>query len=195
MAMTHRHLSDDRLVEIGLTDTPSGAEQQHLGACGACETRRAGIAHMLDELAVASHEDADAAFPASRLASQQLRILQRIEHEGRPARVIAFPAAPHETPPGVIARTRPASRWIAAAAVAGLLVGIFAGRMGEQGRALGAPEAVTVRSTAPAPGLRAVSATLSDDELLGQIELASETRGGASLRALDDLTPRAWDVR
>lgn len=193
--MTHRHLSDDRLVEIGLSDTPSGSEQQHLGACDPCETRRAGIAHMLDELAVASREDAEAAFPADRLARQQLRILQRIAHEGRPARVIAFPAAPHETPAGVIARTRPASRWIAAAAVAGLLVGVVAGRMGEQGRALGAPETVTVRGTAAAPGIRAVSATISDDELLGQIERASEGRGGASLRALDDLTPRAWDVR
>jgi hypothetical protein len=193
--MTHRHLSDDRLVEIGLTDTPSSHEQQHLGACGACETRRAGIAHMLEELAVASREDADAAFPADRLARQQLRILQRVEHEGRPARVIAFPAAPHETPAGVIARTRPASRWIAAAAVAGLLVGVLAGRMGEQGRALGAPERVTARSVAPAAGIRTVGTTISDEELLGQIERASEGRGGASLRALDDLTPRAWDVR
>jgi hypothetical protein len=189
--MTQTHLTDDRLIEIGLTDTPSGSEQQHLGACGACESRRAGVAHMLEELAVASHEEADAVFPASRLARQQVRILQQIEAETRPARVINFPAAP-EVSTGVMARSRPASRWIAAAAVAGLLVGMAAGRLGPHTRALGGPQTV---SAIPAQSQRAVATTLSDDELLGQIELASDGRGGASLRPLDDLTPRAWEVR
>jgi hypothetical protein len=189
--MTHTHLSDDRLIEIGLTDTPSGSEQQHLGACAACETRRAGVAHMLEELSVASHEEADAMFPASRLARQQLRILQQIEEETRPARVINFPAAP-ELSIAAMARSRPASRWIAAAAVAGLLVGMAAGRLGPQTRALGGAQTV---SPIPVQNQRAVATTLSDDELLVQIELAGDGRGGASLRPLDDLTPRAWEVR
>ena len=194
--MRNTHLSDDRLVEIGMTETASASEQQHLGICAACETRRAGIAHMLDELSLAAHEDTDAAFSAERLARQQTKILQRVEEETRPARVIAFPAA-HEAAFTTMTRTRPATRWIAAAAVAGLVVGVMAGRLGQQGRALGAPKSLSVRSTAPAPqaGIRNVSVTLSDDELLGQIERAGEGRGGASLRPLDEMTPRAWDVR
>jgi hypothetical protein len=192
--MTYTHLSDDRLIEIGLTDTPSSVEQQHLGECRACESRRAGVAHMLEELAVASHEDTDAAFPASRLARQQTRILEQIDAAARPARVIAFPAVP-EIPGGGVARTRPASRWIAAAAVAGLLVGAAAGRLGYQARALGAPHAVAMMPAQTPTTPRPVATTLSDDELLGQIELAADTRGGASLRPLDELTPRAWEVR
>jgi hypothetical protein len=42
-------------------------------------------------------------------------------------------------------------------------------------------------------GIRTVSATLSDDQLLGEIERAVNGRGGASLAPLDELTPRAWD--
>jgi hypothetical protein len=194
MSMTHKHLSDDRLVEIGLTDTPSSSEQQHLGACAACEARRASVSHMLEELTVASHEDADAAFPADRLARQQLHILQRIDQEARSAKVLAFPAA-QESSPGVIARTHSASRWIAAAAVAGLLVGAIAGRLGhDTTQALGGRTTIN-RPAAAAAGVRTVSATISDEELLGQIEMAVDGRTGRSLRPLDELTPRAWEVR
>jgi len=38
-------------------------------------------------------------------------------------------------------------------------------------------------------------ANASDDELLGQVELAAIGVGPAALRPLDALTPRAWDVR
>ena len=195
--MTTSHLSDDRLVDIGLTETPSGLEQQHLGACAPCETRRAAIAHMLDEVSQAAIEEADAAFPAGRLARQQMRILERLEHEGRPAKVIAFPAG--HAPDSVLHRNRPAARWIAAAAVAGLVVGLAAGRFGPAGApGFEAPQAVNRPAATPfrsEPQLRAVTVTLSDEELLGQIELAVDGRGGASLRSLDELTPRAWEVR
>ena len=185
------HLSDDRLVEIGRTETPSAIEQQHLGSCGACETRRASVAHMLDEAWQAAVEDADAAFPAERLARQQLRIMQRIETEVRGARVIAFPATHAQEPRP--SRVRPASRWIAAAAVAGLVVGLLAGRIGVDGRRAAFTQQSSVRAAAPVP-YRAVSVSASDDELLGQIETAIDGRGGTSLRPLDDLTPRAWDA-
>lgn len=200
--MKSSHLSDDRLIELGATGTPSSSEQQHLGACAACEARRAANARLLEELSIAAHEDGDAVFTAERLARQQTRILQRIEQELRPARVIAFPAAADVAP--VAARRRPqASRWIAAAAVAGLLVGLAAGRLGpETRRALGGGRQVA--STAPAaravgtgaaPGIRPVSTSMSDDDLLGEIERAINGRGGASIRALDELTPRAWEVQ
>jgi hypothetical protein len=43
----------------------------------------------------------------------------------------------------------------------------------------------------PSPQIR----PSSDDELLGQVELAASGVGPAALRPLDAMTPRAWDGR
>ncbi len=192
--MSSRHLSDDRLVEMSLASGPSSAEQRHLGACPACETRRADLAHLLSEIEQAATEDAEAAFPSGTLARQQRRVMRRIEQEGRPARVISFPA--REPEERTVLREHPASRWIAAAAVAGLMVGLVAGRVGPQaGR--GSPPAARAasRSVAPDPSFRAATALMSEEELLVRIELALDARGGAALQPLDDLTPHTGDGR
>jgi hypothetical protein len=194
--MKHTHLSDDRLVELAMNECPSGDEQHHLGACTACEQRRVETARLLDESFISAREDADAAFTAERLARQQSRIFERLALEDRPARVIAFPAAP-EGSPIMVPRTRPASRWVAAAAVAGLVVGVAAGRLApETFRALGGGSQVAVAAPPPVvQTTRSAAATLSDEQLLGEIELAVYRSGGQSLLALDELTPRAWEVR
>lgn len=192
--MSSRHLSDDRLVEMSLASGPSSAEQQHLGSCPACETRRADLAHLLSEIAQAATEEAEAAFPAGRLARQQLRVMQRIEQEARPARVISFPTQqPSERS---VLRAHPASRWIAAAAAVGLIVGLVAGRVGPQaGRGSQPAARVASRSVAPDPSFRAATALMSEEELLVRIELALDARGGAALQPLDDLTPHTGDGR
>jgi hypothetical protein len=185
------HLSDDRLVELYFTETPSAQEQQHLGACGACDQRRSRIAHLLDETSQAGVEDLEQAFPAERFARQQVQILERIEAAGGPARVIAFPAT--ATYPAAGSRTRWTSRWVAAAAVAGLLVGVAAGRVGRFPAAPPPFAPVAAVQPEPGPGIRTVTAPLSsDDQFLVELESAIESRGGA-LYALDALTPRAWD--
>ena len=131
------------------------------------------------------------------MARQQRQILQAIEAVAGPAKVIAFPAAqaqPSSTPAGY----RPAMRWVAAAAAAGLVVGIVAGRAG---RFTGTPRipsgspVAVVSATNESRRIQTVSAPLSDDEFLSAIDSAIDGRGGASLRALDELTPHAWDVR
>jgi hypothetical protein len=147
---------------------------------------------------------ADAAFPPERLARQHARIMARLQHEGRPARVIAFPAGHPSHEPNV-SRTRPASRWIAAAAVGGLIVGVIAGRFGhDYSFARPAAARVIVARTAEQSGLRApgttgaireLAASVSDDEFLNQIEIAIDAPAAAALQPLDDLTPRAWDVQ
>ncbi len=146
--------------------------------------------------------EADAAFPAERLARQQSRILAHLLHDGRPARVIAFPAGnAHES---LASRTRPSTRWVAAAAVAGLVIGVIAGRFGHDYPLLGRPGSarVAVARTAEAElragntgTLREVSVDISDEEFLSQIELAIDGPSAAALQPLDDLTPRAWDAR
>ncbi len=194
--MTTAHLTEDRLVELYFTDTPSAQEQQHFGACPECDHRRAQVAHLLDETAQASTEDAEAAFPAERLARQQRQILERIEQVAGPARVIAFPAAPAPGTPATT--THWTSRWVAAAAVAGLLVGVVAGRAGRDVLSVDTQASATRPENRqnPVPGIRPVAASTPlspDDQFLVEIENALESGHGSSLQALDALTPRAWD--
>ena len=202
--MRANHLSDDRLIELCMLDAVSSAEQEHLSTCGRCDARRVSMQRLLEEVSETAHAEADAAFPLERLNRQQARILARLQHEGRPARVIAFPAghAPHEP---IGSRTRPASRWIAAAAVGGLVVGVIAGRFGHDysfqraginrviaSRTVEQPE---LRAPVTTGAIREVAATISDDEFLDQLESAVDAPAAAALQPLDDLTPRAWEVR
>ncbi len=68
--------------------------------------------------------EAEEAFPAERLAAQQAQVMRRLEALERPARVIAFPrfARPVTSTQGH------AQRWVAAAAAAGLVIGLAAGQ-------------------------------------------------------------------
>lgn len=196
MIMTHSHLSDDRLIEVCVDRAPGARERQHLEQCPDCEGRRADIARMLADCSETAIADADAAFPVERLVRQQARILKRLEHEGRPARVIAFPAG-HAHEPS-LSRARPGMRWIAGAAAAGLVIGVLAGHLAHDfssPRTVARSQAVAVAR--PASGgatLQAVSTTLSEEEFLGRIEMAIQGSSSAALRPLDDLTPRVWEV-
>lgn len=193
--MNQSHLSDDRLIEICLAGSAPSVSDPHLAACPECDLRWRTFTGLLGDISDAAAADADAAFPAERLARQQARILHRIDLEGRPARVIAFPAGHPQEP--AVARTRPASRWVAGAAAAGLLIGLLAGHLAHD--LSGAPRGTSgPQIVANDPGsrlaLRPVATAMSDDEFLGQVELAVGSGGPAMLRPLDALTPRAWDV-
>ena len=202
--MKANHLSEDRLIDLCMLDALSSAEQQHLSTCARCDARRVNMQRLLEEVSEAATADADAAFPLERLNRQEARILARLQHEGRPARVIAFPAGhpPHEP---IASRRRPASRWIAAAAVGGLVVGVIAGRLGHDysfqragisrviaSRAIEQPE---LRAPVTTGAIREVAASISDDEFLDQLETAIDAPAAAALQPLDDLTPLAWEVR
>jgi len=196
--MSRRHLSDDRLIAICLAGTFAPPDEPHLLACEACEARRAALASTLAEVSGRIIVEADEQFPADRLARQQARILQHIDHLGRPARVIAFPIGQAQKP--VRPRTRRSARWLAAAGAvaAAFIVGILAEHLAHD--LPGSRRSITntrlaVRSVDSSAPIGTVVASLSDDEFLGQIELAVGSAGPAALRPLDALTLRAWDVR
>ncbi len=95
--------------------------------------------------------ETDAVFSPERLRAQRLHVSRRLEHLGHPARVITFPGrtAGHQfgssTP-------RPVRRWVAAAAAAGLFIGVATGLFldRETGRSAGRhPWGSTARQTAP----------------------------------------------
>jgi hypothetical protein len=150
------------------------------------------IARMLEEYAQTVVAEADAAFPADRLARQQSRILQRLEHEGRPGRIIAFPAG-HLHEPATL-RSRPGVRWIAGAAAAGLIIGIVAGHLTHDLSRVESRVQQAIATRPDPPALRVVSTTLSEEEFLGQLEIAIEGPQSASLLPLDELTPRVWEI-
>jgi hypothetical protein len=187
------HLSDDRLIEICFDLEVNASDHAHLQACPACESRRSNLAGSLNEIGAAIEQQADETFPSERLARQRVRILQRVDQDGRPGRVIVFPAGhTHDAP----RRVRPA-RWgtVAAAVAASFLVGLLAEHLAHDipGSRQSIP-AQRAQVAAPVAQVRAAIAT-PDDELLGQVELAASGVGPAALRPLDALTPRAWDVR
>jgi hypothetical protein len=187
--MNHAHLTDDQLIALCVDGSARGTRADEVRGCASCGARLASLSGLLREVSVASELDADAAFPADRLARQRARILQRLGHRGHLARVLAFPAAhaPHTS-----VQPRSARRWVAGAAAAGLIIGMAAGRMAHQFQGLRpiAQESAAVRSGAGVP-LQA-SSSAADDEFLQELE-AALSFSPAGLRRLDSVTPVAWE--
>ena len=52
-----------------------------------------------------------------------------------------------------------------------------------------------LRTTGSTVAIQEVTASISEDEFLNQLELAIDAPAAAALQPLDELTPRAWDVR
>jgi hypothetical protein len=208
--VTHdRHLSEDRLVDFYLRqragDGPdlvrSAVVRAHLSACERCTRQYSEIAGLLD----ATHEEAaaraDEQFPESRLSAQFDRIMRRIDHLGRPGQVISFPLA-RRAPQVVETAAGGTRRWVAAAAVASLLVGFAAGRLVTRSElrtstsiASAAHTSVPRVTNSPAPTARHASADDAFVSLdLSEIDLADNDRP-VVLQAYDALTPTVQEVR
>jgi hypothetical protein len=190
--MSHPHLSDDRLIEMCFDLDVSTSDRTHLQTCDTCQSRRSSLAGTLDDIQTVMIEEADDAFPMERLARQRARILQRVDQDGRPGRVIAFPAGPaHESARRGV---RPA-RWatVAAAVAASFLVGLLAEHLAHD--LPGSRQSMPAQRMQASVPMAQVRTAAADDELLGQVELAASGVAPAALRPLDALTPRAWDVR
>jgi hypothetical protein len=186
------HLSDDRLVDMCLDAMPTVTESEHLHTCERCSGRHSRLFHVLREVYEAGVAEADAAFPQARLDRQRAHILTRILHEGRPARVIAFPTATaSEIRP---LRARPATRWIAGAAAAGVVVGLVAGHLAHDLSPAGSSNHLRARVAAAraetASARRLSSSISSDDEFIGQMERLADGPTLPVLQPLNDLTPQ-----
>ena len=194
--MTRHHLTDTELLGLHFDRRSAGDAVDHVSACATCRARGKAVAELLDDVDRATVSETDALFGPEALARQQARIISRVAHECRSARIISFPAA--SQPPARHART--GTRWVAAAVAAGVILGIVGEhvthritRTPYQGRSFQTPEARLAIQPVRAVTVRTVSA--SDDEFYGQVELAFGSAAPATLRSLDALTPRASDVR
>ena len=183
-----RHLSEERLVAVAVASPATAREDVHLAHCAGCADRLARLAALLRDVSAVAADEADAAFPPARLASQRARILSRVGRITQPAAVLEFPA------PTVLRALRP-RRWLgaAASAAAGLLLGVAAG---QAVRPATPPTSAAVETPAEvrgAPVVRPAAITISDDDLLLQIETAGRRPQPATLRSLDALTPRTTE--
>ena len=188
-----RHLGDEDLLAL----IESARTDPHLDTCERCAVRHAELACVIADLDVV-HAEADALFDDERLLHQRTHILRRLDKNHGPARVLPFPAAAEGS--GAIRVFASAGRrWVAAAAIAGLVVGIFSGRMlthrtDEPGiDRLPQVYSTSVRRSATSPvvvpaELRTIG---GDDVLLEEVETALARPRVQELTAIDAITPAA----
>lgn len=195
--MTH-HLADDRLFEcciserIGERLDPPAAE--HLADCGECALRYTELMGFMDELRTEADAETDEIFTPGRLRAQQHEILARIAHIGHAARVIRFPGryttgAEHRV-------HRVATRWLAAAAAAGMFIGVGTAFFLESSTHHSTRTAALSR---PAHLSAATAARLSpndpaDDRFLSELDVALDRPRTRALMPLDALTPHVREV-
>jgi hypothetical protein len=193
------HVLADAAIQLMNGESPmlTPSVQTHLERCDRCAAR-------LDELrAIMSTEredavaDADAAFPESRLRAQRTSILARLEQARAGSRVLHFPTFP-ATRSWMTRRDRPAMRWLAGAAAAGLLIGLGAGQAAFTGHQLRFHSTATPAASGSSAPARWISSGATDaphierltpaseEVFLSDMELVLNKRRNAVQRALDE---------
>ncbi len=163
----------------------------HLQACPGCASRYETFVEQMTALRDDAVAEADDVFTPARLEAQRLQILARLEHAAHPARVIPFPS--HGSANLSIFTGTQVRRWIAAAAAAGLIIGVTLGRMTDFATP---PHNESQRVTTPvvpshpAPAARTPSEVASEEEILSRVEQAQgDLQVPAELEALEGITP------
>jgi hypothetical protein len=201
------HLQEDRLFDCYLSvqggeilDPPVA---EHLTDCDECGARYADLTQFMESLSADATAETDEIFTADRLRAQRQQIARKVEHLGHPARVISFPsrAASHHVGSSA---PRPARRWIAAAAAAGLFVGVGTGIFLDWERAPGRRSAgVIARQTVLTATQGRIAGPLEislpdrsaeDKAFLSELELAGERPRIRELSAVDALTPHVREI-
>lgn len=171
----------------------TGGGHPHLEGCATCRARYAEFDTWVLGIGDELRAEADAAFPAERLAIQQAQIARRLETLERPARVIVFPKAAR----AVISGHSHVRRWVTVAAAAGLIAGIGLGQVVplrqafQQQQAIAPSLNLTIPQTVKiAEELKPEQTSQDDDELLTDVFARPRV---STLSALDEMTPRSRD--
>jgi hypothetical protein len=208
MSSRTHHLQDERLFECYLAERSGGPidppAAEHLADCDACARRYTDFASLLEEVRADGAAAADEVFTPDRLGAQQQQIARRLEHIVHPARIISFPSR-------VVRRTMtasgslPATRWIAAAAAAGLFVGVAVGasyQFGPRAQRLASSVLTLAPGTLIGPPVGSIGTVgsgqaiiASEDQAMSDLELALERPHTRELVAFDAFTPHVRDIR
>jgi hypothetical protein len=211
----HQHLREERLFDSYLTERagerldPPTAD--HLADCEACAARYKDLATFMNTLQAEGTAEADAVFTQDRLRTQHQRIVERLAHLAHPARIIRFPGRRSVDGSGsrgpwiefvrrsVTASTpHGSSRWVAAAAAAGLFIGVAVGASYNYGGRSRSSQAFAPQVSSPllapiAAGIPSKTEA-ADDAFLSDLEIALERPHTRELLAFDAFTPHARDV-
>ena len=197
------HLHDDRLFDCYVADrggeAPDPRAAEHLTDCRECSARYADLVRFMEALRADGETETDEIFNADRLRAQHAAIARKLEHVGRPARVISFPGVAAAR--SIASKTsRIAPRWVAAAAAAGLFVGAGLGLSFEWERcARSLPSyqrATLARTSQPvATGGSAQADVAADEAFLSDLEAALDRPRTMELRAFDELTPHVRAIQ
>ena len=199
------HLQDERLfdcylsVQSGESVDPPVAE--HLTDCGDCGERYAAMTHFLETLSADATAEADEIFTPERLRVQQQHIARKLDHLGHPARVISFPGRPPVHHINASA-PRSARRWVAAAAAAGLFIGVGTGlfldwethNTASDRRTRTIVHQTHLDAPASVVELARPESAATDEAFLAEIEVAGERPRTRELVAFDTLTPHVREV-
>jgi hypothetical protein len=199
-----RHLSDDQLLDCYLHERDGTAVDSrladHLAGCSPCRVRQTDLTRFMQNLVAEAERESDAIFTPERLRVQQQRIARRLDHVSRSGRILSFPSRLVNRTVGP--RTvRLAPRWMAAAAAAGLFVGVAVGTSYRSGKT---PRTAIVDSSAARPAqqqapvaTRANNASefAADDAFLTELEMALDRPRTRELLAIDALTPHFREIR
>jgi len=198
-----RHLDDSRFADLWSRGVADGepVSDPHLSTCALCQTRYAAFTDWLERMHDDARDEAEEAFPPERMAAQQAQVMRRLEALERPARVIMFPRFGRPT----TSTQGHAQRWIAAAAAAGLVIGLAAGQFFDVKHIFtpmaGTPPLQTARvvTQLPQAGAQVLPASVStspvsDETLFFGGDPARLSGHLQMLRAIDDITPRARDL-
>lgn len=173
------HLSERALIDVWTT----GIHPAHLDRCDQCARRALEMSRWLEDVQATGREDAEAVFTDDVLVRQRDQVMSRLAQLDRPSKVISFPAASPATRQPYAAR-QVSPGWLAAAAAAGLMIGVVSMELSHMFPFGG--------TTAPAQVVTAPAASPYDDSDLLHNTYANPSVGG--LDALDDMTPRVVDV-
>lgn len=176
---------DTRLDESVAGEAQASAHLDRCEQCQAAVADRSAVL-LLDREAVDALVDAQLTDAA--LDAQQRAIAARLAQRDN-IRVLEFPARAAKP----ARRDRPAARWLAAAAAAGLFVGVITGPRLETALGILRPHPPILGvKTPPVEEPESYEARIPharDEAFLSELETAVNNRGAAPLRALDDLTP------
>ena len=197
------HLHDERLFDCYLAarsgETLDPPVVEHLTDCDACGERYAELTQFMEGLSLQATAEADAVFTADRLRAQAQHISRRLEQLGHPARVITFPGSIMGHHAGSAASGH-ARRWVAAAAAAGLFIGVGAGLFLDRGASRGVSHGTSIARQAllKAPGAveiaRPAPTETDDGAFLTEIEVAGDRPRTRELLAFDALTPHVREI-
>ena len=187
------HLRDERLHDCYLSEVAGDAADpttaEHLADCPSCAARYSELFDLLETVRSQADAEIDVLFTSERLQSQRQQIADRLAHIGYSARVISFPVRlvrHHMTAAAIRVTPR-----LAAAAVAGLLVGVALGVFYDSpSRSPAAPaEFQVIQSAAPSTPV-----PMDADLFLSTLDLALGGPRSPELEPFDFLTPHVREV-